>query len=947
MSFITGANIGPGEITQDAINSGETVKAPSQDSVFQALADKIDLTEKAANNGVATLDAGGKIPVAQLPNSIMEYQGNWNATTNSPALADGTGSAGDVYRVSVAGSQDLGSGSISFDVGDYVIYSGSVWQKSDTTDAVASVNSQTGVVVLDSDDISEGATNLYFTAARAKTAAVADTITNGITDVAPSQNAVFDALALKEDAGANWSLLGNAGTVNGTNFLGTTDAVDLSVIANNVEQIRFLVIGGWYSDLIHIPVDATTMIQYGLYKHVNPTSDTTTSNEIGLKNTLVYDEANAGHDHAGSISALTNRVEHLGEGHIGYMSLMEGSAYFGHADGHTDMFKGNNLDVGIATGHQLDQFYGVNSYITSEGDLQTLRAFDSNLLLNGGSVDNVTGDNTNINVNNATAIAFNTISRQDYIGAGGTSTLNGVYSTSNSVNIFDDATVANIFGTNSFIQVQDTSEVTNQIYGMNNGLEVSDTGVVAGITGTNTNIQLRNDANVLNVTGINAGVGTHEDVITSSITGLNVNNSYEDNSDLGNVTNGFIGGNMSDAATADNFSGLNVDIGMSGTSSTTNLTPFRVFANIQDTATVTNNVTVAEIGISSTPALAGVNGLTINMSSANVTDPFARVALNINNGAISANNGITIPGSTMFYQSNYIGGGEVVALGDPVSAYGFGTNLAHSLEFHDDWTPDFTGLRLGYVSVGFVGAVAGDAGKTLDTWNGALAGFGNPSGAGTIDQAIMFRAAGGLPQGGSIAVNNMYGFFVNSTIGLISTNTWGFYDDSGGAENYLGKLAIGTASKTVASGIALDVDGKIQTDDAIVLQDPGAGTNKITITSPTLSGDYTLTLPVDAGTSGYVLQTNGSGVTSWQPASGAGTFEVEYRTITGGEETAKQLTLAATPLTPAKVLVDYISGCAQSYSVDFTVSGATLDWNGLGLDGVLTAGDELRIVYFS
>ena len=123
---------------------------------------KLNSSEKGANNGVATLDAGGKVPSSQLPNSIMEYQGVWNATTNTPTLIDGTGNIGDVYRVTVAGSQDLGSGSISFDIGDYAIYNPSgVWEKSDTTDAVASVNSQLGIVVLDTDDISEG-TNKYY-----------------------------------------------------------------------------------------------------------------------------------------------------------------------------------------------------------------------------------------------------------------------------------------------------------------------------------------------------------------------------------------------------------------------------------------------------------------------------------------------------------------------------------------------------------------------------------------------------------------------------------------------------------------------------------------------------------------------------------------------------------------------------------------------------------------
>jgi hypothetical protein len=76
----------------------------------------------------------------------------WDASLNSPALVDGSGDAGMVYRVSVAGTQDLGSGSISFSVGDYVIYSGSVWEKSDGTDAVNSVFGRVGIVTAQSGD---------------------------------------------------------------------------------------------------------------------------------------------------------------------------------------------------------------------------------------------------------------------------------------------------------------------------------------------------------------------------------------------------------------------------------------------------------------------------------------------------------------------------------------------------------------------------------------------------------------------------------------------------------------------------------------------------------------------------------------------------------------------------------------------------------------------------
>jgi len=124
-----------------------------------------------ANNGVATLDAGGKVPVSQLPSAVMTFEGTWDASTNTPTLADGTGNAGMVYQATVAGSQDLGSGSQTFAVGDWVTYNASgIWQKSINSNAVVSVNSQTGVVSLTTDDVPEGTTNLYFSNARAVSA---------------------------------------------------------------------------------------------------------------------------------------------------------------------------------------------------------------------------------------------------------------------------------------------------------------------------------------------------------------------------------------------------------------------------------------------------------------------------------------------------------------------------------------------------------------------------------------------------------------------------------------------------------------------------------------------------------------------------------------------------------------------------------------------------------
>jgi hypothetical protein len=90
--------------------------------------------------GVPKLDVNGKILVAQLPNSVMEYKGTWDASTNTPTLVNGTGNQGDVYLCNVAGTVDFGAGAIAFFVGDQVIYSGSIWQRaSGATGTVTSV----------------------------------------------------------------------------------------------------------------------------------------------------------------------------------------------------------------------------------------------------------------------------------------------------------------------------------------------------------------------------------------------------------------------------------------------------------------------------------------------------------------------------------------------------------------------------------------------------------------------------------------------------------------------------------------------------------------------------------------------------------------------------------------------------------------------------------------
>lgn len=105
--------------------------------------------------GVATLDSAGKVPISQIPDSVigaLSYQGTWNASTNTPTLTSSVGTKGYYYVVSVAGSTNL-NGITDWKVGDWAVYNGSEWQKIDNTDSVTSVNGYTGAVVLTYTDV--------------------------------------------------------------------------------------------------------------------------------------------------------------------------------------------------------------------------------------------------------------------------------------------------------------------------------------------------------------------------------------------------------------------------------------------------------------------------------------------------------------------------------------------------------------------------------------------------------------------------------------------------------------------------------------------------------------------------------------------------------------------------------------------------------------------------
>ncbi|MEI9966544.1 MAG: hypothetical protein WDN67_02760 [Candidatus Moraniibacteriota bacterium] len=85
----------------------------------------------------------------------LNYQGTWNANTDTPSLsgACSSGSKGHYYVVEVTGSTDL-DGNDTWNIGDWAVCNGSGWQRVQTASGVSSVFGRGGAVTAQSGDYS-------------------------------------------------------------------------------------------------------------------------------------------------------------------------------------------------------------------------------------------------------------------------------------------------------------------------------------------------------------------------------------------------------------------------------------------------------------------------------------------------------------------------------------------------------------------------------------------------------------------------------------------------------------------------------------------------------------------------------------------------------------------------------------------------------------------------
>ena len=141
----------------------------------------------------------------------------------------------------------------------------------------------------------------------------------------PTQSAVKQYITNNAGSGTTsstspWSIIGNSGMVDGTNFIGTTDAQPLNFVANNVNAGRIDV----------AQISGQTSLGYG----AAATTLKNTSNLYGTKNTAI------------GFQTLTNTVYGKENTALGYQALYHNNTASGStAIGYQAMFNAYNLNT--------------------------------------------------------------------------------------------------------------------------------------------------------------------------------------------------------------------------------------------------------------------------------------------------------------------------------------------------------------------------------------------------------------------------------------------------------------------------------------------------------------------------------------------------------------------------------------------------------------------------
>ncbi len=366
----------------------------------------VNITGGSINASDSILTAFGKLQnqINGLVGSSI-YQGVWNASTNTPALASGVGTRGYYYIVNVAGSTNL-DGITDWNVGDWAIFDGTAWQQVDNTDSVTSVNGQTGAVSLTTDNIPEGATNLYFTNLRARQSL---SLTTTGTSGAATYNNTTGVLNIPQYQSVLTNPVTGTGTANYVARWTSSSQIGTGVLYDDGSYV------GIGTSAPDYKLDIRSNTAQILSSDSSFTAWYIGNSGVGNAQTY-YDAIN------GDFSGLDYGF--VGQNNVGYMEYYVGP--FSPAPYH--VFSSGNVGIGTtAPSHKLSVVGGINTYIqvnngsssTYLGQLSGNGVLQSDLdltILSGGSERiRVNASTGNVGINTSSPAYKLTVAGRTYV----------------------------------------------------------------------------------------------------------------------------------------------------------------------------------------------------------------------------------------------------------------------------------------------------------------------------------------------------------------------------------------------------------------------------------------------------------------------------------------------------------------------------------------------------
>lgn len=219
-------------------------------------------------------------------------------------------------------------------------------------------------------------------------------------------------------ATGGWDILGNAGTVDGTTFIGTTDNVPLNLRVNNLKAGRINLNGQTVFGLEAANVNTSTNITAVGYNALN--ANTTGDLNTAIGNGSMF-KNNTGYSNSavGAMSLLNNTIGY-GNVAIGAEVLFNNtSGYYNTASGYLSMRANTTGRENTANGANALNAVTIGSFnsaqgstallLSTSGSYNTANGYDALSVNLTGSNNTGIGAGANVstnNLNNATAIGF-------------------------------------------------------------------------------------------------------------------------------------------------------------------------------------------------------------------------------------------------------------------------------------------------------------------------------------------------------------------------------------------------------------------------------------------------------------------------------------------------------------------------------------------------------------